>query len=109
MGMTTCPDCKSQVSDSALDCPSCGRALRKLKRGFFGILAKWAFILWNILMIAWLVSYFGGLGDLMNRGNEYERAGAAIGATIGTGFVMTVWMVGAVITGLFALLTRPSR
>lgn len=28
MAMTTCPDCRREVSESAMSCPGCGRALR---------------------------------------------------------------------------------
>jgi len=40
MPMIKCPECSSEVSDSALKCPSCGVQLRKLKRSLFGNIVK---------------------------------------------------------------------
>lgn len=108
MAMIKCPECSADVSNSALKCPSCGVQLRKLKRGFFGKLIKWSFIGFNILMVIWLFSYWGSVGEIANTaGSEAEKAGAAIGGTIGTGMLFGVWVFGDIILGLFVLLTRP--
>lgn len=108
--LTTCPSCNKDVSPKAYDCPHCGHPIRKPKRGFFGKLFKWTFILFNGLMLIWLISYFAQLGELSEDLNtDAERAGAAIGGTIGTSMIMTVWVIGDVILGLFTLFTRPSK
>ena len=75
------------------------------KRGFFGwvfFLLFWAF---NILMAWWLFTYWSVLNG-NNAFSEAEHAGKVIGGTIGTGFIVFFWVAGAVILGLFALLTR---
>ena len=36
-----------------------------------------------------------------------EAAGAAIGTGVGVSFLLIIWVIGAVIFGLMALLTRP--
>jgi hypothetical protein len=46
---------------------------------------------------------------MMDPGNEAARAGAVIGYTIGTTFLLLFWALGTVILGLLALLTRGSR
>lgn len=108
MAMIKCPECSADVSDSALKCPGCGVQLRKPKRGFFGKLIKWSFIGFNILMVIWLFSYWGSVGEIANTaGSEAEEAGAAIGGTIGTGMLFGVWVCGDIILGLFVLFTRP--
>lgn len=108
MALINCPECSAQVSDSALKCPKCGVQLRKPKRGFFGKLIKWSFIVFNILMIFWLFSYFGSVGEITNAtGSDAGKAGAAIGGAIGTGMLLSVWVFGDIILGLFVLLTRP--
>jgi hypothetical protein len=80
------------------------------KRGLFGRLFKWAFIGFNLLMAVWLIGYWVSIGE-MSAGltDEYEQAGAAIGATLGTGMIVGLWMAGAVILGLFVLLTRGQK
>jgi uncharacterized membrane protein YvbJ len=35
MALTTCPDCKKQVSDKAPNCPNCGRPLTSFSSGAF--------------------------------------------------------------------------
>lgn len=75
------------------------------KRGFFGWLFLLLFFAFNALMVIWLLSYWSHLGA-MHTASEAERTGVAIGGTIGSGLIFIVWVGGAVILGLFALLTR---
>jgi hypothetical protein len=75
------------------------------KRGFFGIIFKWLFILFNLLMAVWLFAYWAQLGG-MKTASDAERVGQAIGGTIGTGMLLFFWVAGAIILGLFTLLTR---
>ena len=108
MALINCPECQAEVSDSALKCPKCGVQLRKAKRGFFGKLFKWSFILFNILMLVWLVSYWGAIGEMTNTvSSDAEKAGAAIGGTIGTGMLFGLWVFGDIILGLFVMFTCP--
>lgn len=110
MALVACPECSNEVSDRALKCPKCGVQLRKLKRGFFGKIFKFLFITFNILMLLWLVSYFGSIGELSERAaSDAEQAGVTIGATLGTGMLLFIWAVGDLILGLFVLFTRPQK
>lgn len=107
MALISCPECKANVSNTALKCPSCGTQLRKPKRGFFGKLFKWSFVGFNLLMLVWLVTGFNAATSDMNTLNGAEQAGAAIGTGIGMAMVLTVWVLGSIILGLFVILTRP--
>ena len=78
----------------------------KRQRGVFGwifLLLFWAF---NGLMLWWLVWAFG----IMARGggdqSEAAQAGRAIGGFISTTMIFSIWGAGALILGLFVLLTR---
>lgn len=75
------------------------------KRGFFGWVFLLIFLGFNALMAIWLISYWSLLGDI-DAASDAEKAGAVIGGTIGTGFLLVFWALGSVITGLLALLTR---
>ena len=77
------------------------------KRGLFGLLFKYAFILYNLLMVGWLVSYWIQVGGQIERLTDgASRTGGAIGATLGTGLIAVFWVAGAVVLGLLVLLTR---
>ena len=107
MAMINCPECSSEVSDSALKCTSCGVQLRKPKRGLFGKLCMWSFLGFNILMVIWLVGGMGAATEGMEVMSEAEKAGTAIGAGIGMVMIFGIWVFGDIILGLFVLITRP--
>ena len=76
-------------------------------RTTFGKIVKWVFIGFNILMPVWIVAGLGAAGSAMDGAiNEAERAGAAIGTTIGVGLIVVFWALGDVILGILVLLTR---
>jgi hypothetical protein len=81
--------------------------LRKPVRGFFGKLVKWSFILFNILMIVWLIGGVGSATKGMDAMNQTEKAGATIGTGIGAMLIVVIWVLGDIILGLFVLFTRP--
>lgn len=108
MALINCPECSNQVSDQALKCPSCGKQLKKPKRTFMGKVFKWLFILFNVLMLIWLVGGVGSSAEVINSAtSEAERAGAAIGTGLGASIILTLWVIGDIILGLFVLFTRP--
>lgn len=109
MPSITCPSCDGAVSPRAFDCPHCGHPLRKPRRGVFGTLAKWSLILWNVLMIAWLVGTSGEVSTQMDGASAMERDAMAVGAGLGVAFILFVWALGTVVLGLATLLTRPSK
>lgn len=77
------------------------------QRGFFGRAFKALFIIFNILMLLWLVL---GMVAVSNHSvkltSEAERAGATIGTAIGFSYILFVWIVGAVILGLFVMMSK---
>jgi hypothetical protein len=107
MAMINCPECSSEVSDTALKCPSCGVQLRKPKRGIFGKLIKYSFIGFNILMAYWLFAGMGAATEGMEAMSEAEKAGTAIGAGLGMTMIFGMWVLGDIVLGLFVLFTRP--
>jgi hypothetical protein len=67
------------------------------------------FFSFNVFMLVGLITYWSHVGPMMDPGGEAARAGAVIGSTIGTIFLLLFWALGAVILGLLALLTRGSK
>lgn len=76
------------------------------RRGFFGWVFLVIFLLFNALMLFWLVRYWSAVSELYPQTPGAEQTGAGIGAAIGTGTIMFVWTMGSVVTGLLALITR---
>ena len=75
------------------------------KRGFFGWVFMILFVLFNLFMLAWLLIYWSDVAS-MPVASDAQRAGRNVGATVATGMLVFFWVAGAVILGLFALLTR---
>lgn len=107
MALINCTECKAEVSDTALKCQKCGVELRKAKRTFFGKLIKWTFIVFNIIMVAWLIGGMGAATEGIETMSGAEQAGAAIGTGIGAFIIVSIWVIGDIILGLFVLFTRP--
>lgn len=108
MALINCPECNTQVSDTAFKCTQCGFQLRKPKRSIMGKIFKWLFILFNVLMALWVIGGFLTVGDVVTTAqSDAEQAGAAIGATLGMGMLLGFWVVGDIILGLLVLFTRP--
>lgn len=107
MALTACRECGEDISDEATKCPKCGVRLRKAKRTIMGKIFKWLFILFNVAMIYSFVASIGGIRDMPETKSSAEQAGRAIGATLSFGVLLTIWVFGDVILGLFVLFTRP--
>ncbi|BCG79906.1 hypothetical protein MesoLj113b_34480 [Mesorhizobium sp. 113-3-3] len=90
-----------------MSCPSCGARLRKARRGIFGKIVISFFWLFNLLMIFWIYAGFSATSEKMGAMTDAEKVGTSIGAGIGITILIVVWLIGAVILGIMALLTRP--
>jgi hypothetical protein len=75
--------------------------------------ATWALVIWNILMLAWVVTGIGNLSHncagLSGEDLTLCQAGTTIGAGIGVTFIGMIWFVGFVVLALVWLMSRPSR
>lgn len=107
MALINCPECDAEVSDKAFKCQKCGVQLRKPKRGFMGQLFKWSFILFNVFMAYSIFVGMGAATEGMEAMSEAEQAGAAIGTGLGAMMLISIWVFGDIILGLFVLFTRP--
>ena len=82
----------------------------KGKRGVFGWLFLLLFIAFNLLMIVAVVVGLGGSAEVVgSAASGAEKAGATIGAGLGLGFLLTIWVIGDILLGIPVMLTRPSR
>lgn len=80
------------------------------KRGFMGKLFSLIFWVFNGLMFLWLFFAIKGTAELgATMATDAEQAGAAIGATLGFGMLLSIWVMGAIIFGLLSYMTRGSK
>jgi hypothetical protein len=79
--------------------------VEKRQRSFIGQLFYLLFIGFNLLMLAWLVSGFINVSGIPVD-TAAQRAGRAIGAAIGFGMILTIWIIGAILLGILAMVTR---
>ena len=79
------------------------------KRGIFGWFFLILFLGFNLLMLAWAVAAGLGIGEMEPVSSDAEAAGRAVGSGIAFTIILVVWALGAIITGLLALLTRGSK
>lgn len=80
------------------------------KRGFLGKIIKFTFIAFNLLMALFLFVGVGGLSEGAQKlQSDAEMAGYGIGAAIGIGGLIFLWVAGDIILGLFVLLTRGKK
>lgn len=80
------------------------------KRGCLGWGVLLLFLGFNGLMLVWLIQYWASVGDIASENqSEAFQVGTAIGATIGTGFLLFIWGCGSLILGIFVFLTRGKK
>ena len=110
MAMIPCKECGKEVSSEAFKCPNCGARLRKAKRGFFGKIFKWSFVLFNLLMFLWIIFVIFVYGDSATSTNDgIEQAANVVAGSMWIGASVTVWVIVDIILGIFVLLTRPKE
>lgn len=75
--------------------------------------ATWALVVWNVLMLAWVVSGASSVSKNCSglTGAELSgcQAGTAIGGTIAFSFIAMIWFLGFVVLALIWLMSRPSK
>ena len=107
MALIACPECKNNVSSAASLCPQCGYVISVPKRSVFGMLCKWIFIGFNVLMLCAVIHGVYS-ASRMEAAGEAERAGRAVGTAIGVGFILAIWAAGSLILGPLVLFTKPA-
>lgn len=100
------------ISSDSIACPACHGPLRRKQKDMARPVFVWAFIAFNALMIAWLIFYLvtGKTGLLSPRILSAslrggDAAGTPVGGNFGLGYLITLWIWGTVVLGLFALPT----
>lgn len=84
--------------------------IEKRKRGIIGKIFALFFWVFNGLMLLWLVLGLNKTAEMASTlKTDAEQAGAAIGATLGIGMVLFIWVIGAIIFGLLSYMTRGSK
>ena len=100
MAMIKCPECEKEISDQTYKCPNCGVVIKKPKRGITGIVFKTLFILFNTIMILWVISVLS-----LSSGDPEVDMGVA--KAMGTGMLLFIWLIIGLPLGIMNYITRP--
>ena len=76
--------------------------IAKTKRGIFGKICISVFWIFQILMVLWI---WAGISGNSEQGHLDSTAGQ-VGTGIGVALIVIVWLVGTVIFGVIAMLTK---
>jgi len=110
MSMIDCWECGVQVSATDTKCPNCSVRLQKPESGFFVTILKWEFILFNCMMVAWLIHSIGGADIVKSQTtSEITQTSSMDYTTFGTAVIFVIWLIGDLILGVFLLLTLPKN
>jgi len=60
-------------------------------------------------MIYWLIGGTNAALDSQDSLSGAELAGAQIGTGLGVAMILSIWVIGDIILGLFVLFTRPKK
>lgn len=108
MTLVMCMECGMSASDQAKICPTCGYVLIKPKRTPFGNFIKFAFIIFNIVM---LILFIYGASATSDAIADYDSTVAQEKEFLRDGFQLSlsvgIWVIGDIILGILLLLTRP--
>lgn len=86
--------------------PALRQTIAQAETQHYGKIFLWLFYIFNALMLLWLIAGIAAVPDTQPM-DEFEKAGTAIGTGIGVMAIFTIWVIGDIITGLLALMTRP--
>lgn len=100
MALIQCPECGKDVSNTTYKCPHCGFVINEPKRSAVGVFFELLFVAFNFIMVFIIGSFMLGIF-----GNGEESA--AVAGTIGTGILITIWIIGALPLGIMSYITRP--
>ena len=82
----------------------------KGKMGVFGWISRIVLVIFNAIMIGWVVSVPGNVDEAARRtGGFYTESEQTAATGISIVLIIVVWAAGTVILGIWALLTRPPR
>ena len=81
----------------------------KGKMGLFGWVSRIVLVVFNALMIGWVVSLSGNVDEAATRAGLHTEDERVVATGFSIIMIIAVWAAGTVILGIWALLTRPPR
>ncbi len=70
-------------------------------------LCKWFMVVWTIICLIWLITGLGGASEQYDQAeSDAEKAGTAVGTTIGVGIIALAWFIPTVGAGMMYLVFR---
>jgi hypothetical protein len=86
------------------------RSQKNKRRSFINKFILWAFIGFNLFMLIWMIVEIGGATKhLAESTSTAEKIGISIGTRLGTSIMISIWVAGDVILGLFAFFNKSKK
>jgi hypothetical protein len=98
-----CSTCYHKVSETVASCPSCGASIKRGSRDQIGILALAGFWVFNAIMAVW---YWSLNGSSVAAESMTGKHLSASWPEIATSQLMIYWLLGAILLGAAAYLSR---
>lgn len=110
MALVSCRECKNEVSDTALQCMKCGVRLRAPQIGFLGNLFEYLFILLNMIMAYYFISYTFNMGIDINSAATEDIKIRLFNETVrGVEILLKFWACGSIILGTLIVFVRKQK
>ena len=83
---------------------------KNTRRSFIKKCIPWAFIGFNLFMLIWMIVEVGGATKhLAEAASTAEKVGISIRTRLGTSIMISIWVAGDVILGLFLFLSKAKK
>lgn len=108
--MEYCKACNSKIDNQVMNCQNCGIRYNVAGRNVFGKLILYSFIVYNFLMLILFILKFDEFTTMINSlFGKTHPDGSKIAIGLGEIMILFTCVMGNIVLGMMALLTRPEK
>jgi len=108
--MKICPKCSTELEQAVTSCIACGYRIAPPERSVLGKILKWAFVLFNIAMVVWVL-VATGVFETVHTGTQKEALphGTEHSSGVGVSMIVMIWLICNAILGVLVWDTRAKK
>ena len=106
MSLINCPECKNDISNYAINCPSCGYKLNRPKRGFLNTFFVLLFLGFNLIMLVIAAMSLQTIKEAVFFSPANPEEVAITLSMVRAAALLAAWVGGSAILGMAAVVTR---